>query len=152
MTQGGSREEWWFYHLERTGLEAALGPLLEKCLEKGWRVLVVADEQRLPDLDAGLWTWRDDSFTPHGLADQHAGRHPILISADSEPLNGAQAVVLLDGASADASRFARCMVMFDGADTATRDIARSQYKAAKDGGAVVRYFQQDGRGGWVEKT
>ena len=32
--------ELWFYHLERTELEKALPPLLEKCLQRGWRALV----------------------------------------------------------------------------------------------------------------
>ncbi|MEM1148491.1 MAG: DNA polymerase III subunit chi, partial [Pseudomonadota bacterium] len=34
--------EWWFYHLQRTTLERAVGPLLEKCLERGWRVLAIS--------------------------------------------------------------------------------------------------------------
>ena len=33
--------ELWFYHLERSELERALPPLLEKCLQRGWRALVV---------------------------------------------------------------------------------------------------------------
>lgn len=149
---GGAQTEWWFYHLERGALEVALGPLLEKCLEKGWRVLVVAAPDRLKDLDAALWTWRDDSFTPHGVDGPDASRQPILLSSAADPKNGARAVVLLDGADADAGAFERCMVMFDGADTDVRSKARGQFKAAKDAGAPVRYFQQGDRGGWVEKT
>lgn len=144
--------EWWFYHLERTSLEAALGPLLEKCLERDWRVLIVADAQRLPDLDAALWTWKDDSFLPHGRDDAMPAEQPILLSSGPEPLNGAQVVVLLDGATADASRFERCMVMFDDRDQTARSAARAQFKAAKDAGQAVRYFQQNERGGWEQKA
>ena len=36
--------ELWFYHLERGELERALPPLLEKCLQRGWRALVRAGE------------------------------------------------------------------------------------------------------------
>ena len=58
--------ELWFYHLERSELERALPPLLEKCLQRGWRALVRGGAtERLDALDAILWTFRDDSFLPH---------------------------------------------------------------------------------------
>ncbi len=45
--------------------------------------------------------------------------------------------------------FQRCMVMFDDGDTAARQKAREQFKAAKDAGLSARYFQQSARG-WSE--
>ncbi|MEM6666995.1 MAG: DNA polymerase III subunit chi [Pseudomonadota bacterium] len=147
--------EWWFYHLEKTGPERAAGPLLEKCLERGWRVLAVStDETRRAALDAGLWTYSSESFLPHGQAEA-AGldptRQPILISGQLKNENEADAVLLLDGTEAPIDApFERCMVMFEGADTKTRDIARSQFKAAKDAGLTCRYFQQTPKGGWKE--
>ena len=43
-----------------------LPPLLEKSLERGWRVVVQStSEERADALDAHLWTYRDDSFLPH---------------------------------------------------------------------------------------
>ncbi len=151
MAKGQASGEWWFYHLEQTSLEKALGPLLEKCLERQWRVLIVANEQRLPVLDTALWTWKDDSFLPHGRSGDADSDQPILLASTADPTNGAQVVVLLDGASADAEKFERCMVMFDGGDAQTRGVARKQYKAAKDAGQAVRYFQQNDGGGWVEQ-
>ena len=35
-----SPPEIWFYHLERSSLEATLPPLLERCLARGWRAIV----------------------------------------------------------------------------------------------------------------
>ena len=32
--------ELWFYHLDSMGVEEALPPLLERCLQRGWRALV----------------------------------------------------------------------------------------------------------------
>ena len=147
--------EWWFYHLERSGLEQAAGPLIEKCLERGWRVLVVsALAERRARLDEALWTWRGDSFLAHGEAGAEgleSSRQPVLISPAPENLNGAQAALLLDGANPCVQAgFARCMVMFDGADTETRATARAQFKAAKDAGLTCRYFQQTPKGGWKE--
>ena len=50
-------------------LERALPLLLEKTLERGWRAVVQAGSQeRLDVLDQHLWTWREDSFLPHGTA------------------------------------------------------------------------------------
>ncbi|MEO0786040.1 MAG: DNA polymerase III subunit chi [Pseudomonadota bacterium] len=150
-----STPEWWFYHLEKTGPERAAGPLLEKCLERGWRVLAVsADEGRRAALDVGLWTYSDDSFLPHGQAEAAGldpARQPILISGALKNENEAAAVLLLDGTQAPTDApFERCMVMFEGADQTTRDIARAQFKAAKDAGLTCRYFQQTAKGGWKE--
>ena len=55
-----------FYHLQNMSLENVLPPLLEKSLERGWRVVVQSTSQERADaLDAHLWTYRDDSFLPH---------------------------------------------------------------------------------------
>lgn len=59
-----------FYHLQNMSLENVLPPLLEKSLERGWRVAVQSTSQeRAEALDAHLWTYRDDLFcrTPSGV-------------------------------------------------------------------------------------
>ena len=49
-----------FYHLQDMTLENVLPPLLEKSLERGWRVVVQStSEERADALDAHLWTYRD---------------------------------------------------------------------------------------------
>ncbi|MEM7328459.1 MAG: DNA polymerase III subunit chi [Pseudomonadota bacterium] len=150
----GRQPEWWFYHLQRTTLERAVGPLLEKCLERGWRVLAVSsDATRRAALDEALWTYDDQSFLPHGQAEAEgliANDQPILITDQTENANLAAVALLMDGVElpVDAD-FERCMVMFDDGDSATRQKAREQFKAAKDAGLTARYFQQSGRG-WKE--
>ena len=144
--------EWWFYHLERGSVEAALGPLVEKCLQRSWRVLIVADPQRVKEIDSGLWTWRDDSFLPHGTAEDAPKDQPVLISAEVEPVNGADVLILLDGMAADGDAYQRVMVVFADADTASRGKARGQFKAARDAGSTVKYFQQTSSGGWAQKS
>ncbi|MEO0549858.1 MAG: DNA polymerase III subunit chi [Pseudomonadota bacterium] len=154
MSETAPKPEWWFYHLSRTTLERAVGPLLEKCLERDWRVLAVSREMsRRSALDEALWTYNDDSFLPHGQAEAEgleAAAQPILISERADNLNGASVALIMDGMDlpVDAG-FERCMVMFDDGDAATRQKAREQFKAAKDAGLVARYFQQGGRG-WQE--
>ena len=143
--------EWWFYHIERGSLDAAIAPLIEKCLERKWRVVVAGHEDTVERLDRALWTFRDDSFVPHGRARADAEKHPVLLSTEAVPTNGAKVAVLLDGSDADASLFERVMVVFDGQDETARAKARQQFKAATDAGSPARYFQQD-KSSWVEKT
>ena len=50
-----------FYHLQGQKLEGVLPTLIERSLERGWRVVVQgASEERIEALDAHLWTYRDD--------------------------------------------------------------------------------------------
>jgi DNA polymerase-3 subunit chi len=142
--------EWWFYHIEHTTLDAAIAPLIEKCLERKWRVVVVGHEQTLDRLDRSLWTWREDSFMPHGRGRRDPQTQPVLLSTEAQPANGAKVALLLDGSDADPSQFERCMVVFDGGDETARAKARQQYKAALDAGGGARYFQQERSGGWKE--
>jgi DNA polymerase-3 subunit chi len=67
-----------FYHLQRTVLEAALPPMLEKTLDRGQRAVVMAgSEERVEHLADHLWTYSERSFLPHGSArDGNAGLQP----------------------------------------------------------------------------
>ena len=143
--------EWWFYHIERGSLDAAIAPLIEKCLERKWRVVVAGREETVERLNRALWTWRDESFLPHGRSHSDAEKHPVLLSTEAVPVNGATVAMLLDGSDADADQFERVMVVFNGDDETARSKARQQYKAALDGGSAARYFQQD-KTGWAERT
>ena len=142
--------EWWFYHIEHTSLDAAIAPLIEKCLDRKWRVLVVGHDDTLERLNKTLWTFREDSFLPHGRARTDTDKHPVLLSTEAVPANNAKVALLLDGSDADANLFERVMVVFDGGDETARDKARQQYKAATDAGGAARYFQQERGGAWKE--
>jgi DNA polymerase III subunit chi len=149
--------ELWFYHLERSELERALGPLLEKCLQRGWRALVRGgSKERLDALDAGLWTFRDDSFVPHAL-DGSAGvepsRQPVWLTTQGGNPNGAQVLFLLDGAElGDISGFERACLVFDGRDEAALVSARSRWKEAKEGGIVASYWRESAAGKWEKQA
>lgn len=146
--------EWWFYHLRRTTLERAVGPLLEKCLARDWRVLAVStDPGRRSRLDEALWTYGDNSFLPHGQADSvglEPADQPVLIAQGPDNLNGASVVLLMDGVAMPAeTEFARCMVLFDDGDEHARSVARAQFSAAREAGLVAKYFQQTDQG-WTQ--
>ena len=146
--------EVWFYHLERSSLDQVLPELQEKTLARGWRAVVrPPTEQMIERLDQWLWTYRDDSFLPHGpAAEPGASRQPIVLTAGPENPNQAQALFLVDGSpTEDMDGYERCIVLFDGADESALAKARSQWKAVKASGATVSYWKQQARG-WEKQA
>jgi DNA polymerase-3 subunit chi len=145
--------ELWFYHLERSELERALPPLLEKCLQRGWRALVRGGAlERLDQLDVSLWTYRDDSFLPHAR-EGDASRQPIWLTAEPGNPNGAQVLFMIDGAGGeDAAAFERACVLFDGRDPDALELARSRWKQAKDAGFAVSYWRESASGKWEKQA
>lgn len=144
--------EAWFYHLEQSSLDQALPGLLEKTLARGWRALVrVRDPGLLAALDERLWTWRAESFLPHGTdrAD-HAADQPILLTQEAETNpNGAQVLFIVDGADpGDVESYARCLILFDGRDEVALAQARQQWKSMKAGGVEASYWRQNEAGAW----
>jgi DNA polymerase-3 subunit chi len=145
----------WFYHLERSSLDQALPELLEKTLARGWRALVRSTaRERVEHLDGWLWSYRDDSFLPHGTGQEPAAeRQPILITTDMESLNGANALFLIDGAEpGDVTGYERCVLMFDGRDEMALASARRRWSAFKAAGASVSYWRQGEAGGWRKEA
>lgn len=144
-----------FYHLQKTPLERALPKLLERAVERGMRALVVAGSpERVEALNAALWTYDPASFLPHGAAGEgDPASHPIWLADHDEPANGADLLVLVEGA--DSTRqgdFTRVIDMFDGADPDAVSAARRRWKTLKDAGHKLTYWQQTERGGWEKKA
>lgn len=145
-----------FYHLERQPLERVLPSLLERCLERGWRVVVqAASDERIEALDAYLWTYRDGSFLPHGTAREgDASAQPILLTASDHNPNEASVRFLIDGAAvpADAAAYTRIVLIFDGEDDDAVAAARVRWNEAKQQGFDVTYWQTDEQGRWVKSA
>lgn len=145
-----------FYRLTSTPLEATLPEMLEKSLDRGWRVLLRAGSAAgLEFLDERLWTYRDDAFLPHGRAvSPHAARQPILLTIGGDNVNDAHVLMLALGARAEPEelgRYARACVIFDGGDDAALATARDDWRAVVAAGLPAKYWaQEDGR--WTQKT
>ena len=144
-----------FYHLERRPLESVLPQLLEKSLARGWRVVVQSSsEERVEALDAHLWTYRDDSFLPHGTFRESLGAdQPILLTVQDDNPNGATVRFLIDRAPvpADAPAYERIVVLFDGEDEEALAEARDLWRSAKAQGFATTYWQCDARGRWQQR-
>lgn len=145
-----------FYHLQGQKLEGVLTPLLEKSLERGWRVVVEgAVEERLEALDAHLWTYRDDGFLPHGTwREPEAAMQPVLLTANDGNPNGAAVRFLIDGAPmpSDPGAYERIVLLFDGEDEAATAAARTCWSDVKARGLAATYWQPDEQGRWKQKA
>jgi DNA polymerase III subunit chi len=144
-----------FYHLQNMSLEGVLPPLLEKSLERGWRVVVQStSEERADALDAHLWTYRDDSFLPHAtwrVADVQD--QPIVLAIEEGNLNAANVRFLVDNAAlpADSHSYERLVLVFNGDDSDALAAARSAWTDCKARGFDVTYWQTDERGRWQQR-
>lgn len=145
-----------FYHLQGQRLDGVLPGLLERSRERGWRVAVQgASEERMEALDAHLWTYRDDSFLPHGTwRETEAAEQPILLTLTESNPNGASVRFLIDGAPLppDAETYERLVLLFDGDDEEAVAVAREKWAAAKARGFDATYWQPDDSGRWVKRA
>ena len=141
-----------FYHLQNMSVENVLPPLLEKSLERGWRVVVQSTlEERADALDAHLWTYRDDSFLPHATwRAVDAADQPILLAVSEGNPNRAQVRFLIDNAALpdDSASYERMVLLFNGEDTDALASARGTWTDCKSRGFEVTYWQADERGRW----
>jgi DNA polymerase-3 subunit chi len=130
--------------------------LLERSLERGWRVVVqAASEERIEALDAHLWTYKDDTFLPHGTwREQQAAEQPVLLTVNEGNPNGANVRFVVDGAAlpADAAAYQRIVLLFDGDDPDAVAAARERWTEAKASGFDVTYWQPDEQGRWQRKA
>jgi DNA polymerase III subunit chi len=145
-----------FYHLTGQTLEQVLPALLQKSLERGWRVVVQASsDERVEALDAHLWTWRDDAFLPHGTSrDPQVAEQPIVLTTNGENPNRATVCFLVDGANLanEAAGYERIVLLFDGEDPEAVEMARARWREAKASGADATYWKADDQGRWERKT
>jgi DNA polymerase III subunit chi len=144
-----------FYHLQDMLLENVLPPLLEKSLERGWRVVVQSTSQeRTEALDAHLWTYRDDSFLPHATWQAgDASDQPIVLAKEEGNPNQANVRFLIDNAAlpADADAYDRLVLVFNGNDGDALASARGAWTDCKARGFEVTYWQSDERGRWQRR-
>ena len=145
-----------FYHLQGQKLEGVLPTLLDKSLERGWRVVVQgSSEERIEALDAHLWTYRDDGFLPHGTwREAEAAAQPVLLTVNDSNPNAATVRFLVDGAAlpADADAYQRIVLIFNGDDDDAVAAARVHWTDAKAKGFEATYWQPDDSGRWVKKA
>jgi DNA polymerase-3 subunit chi len=129
--------------------------MLEKCLERGWRAVVMAGSpERVESLNQHLWTYKERGFLPHGSArDGEAALQPIWLTPEPENPNQAEVLFLTDGAEhGRIGDFRLVCELFDGRDAEAVEAARGRWKAYRAAGHEVTYWQQTPRGNWERKA
>ncbi len=145
-----------FYHLTEKILDHVLPGLVEKSLEREWKVVVqTGNAEHVSHLDHLLWTYRDDAFLPHGCErDGTESRQPVWLTAENDNPNSANIRFLVSGAECDTVEdYERVVYMFDGHDNAAVEHARERWKFHKDAAIYEQtYWQQSPQGRWEKKA
>lgn len=145
-----------FYHLLTQPLERALPAILMKILSGDRRAVVrFADEREVAHYNAHLWIFHPDSFLPHGSAKNgHADKQPVYLTTKAENPNGADVLILCNQNTVpeNIAEFSLCCDFLNGQDDAAVQQARTRWKAYKDAGHDVTYWQQTEQGGWEQKA
>lgn len=146
-----------FYHLTTRPLEQAAPAILEKCVERAWKVTIrCGSPVRVAALDRHLWTYRDEGFLPHGVAGaDNADRQPIYITAGEEKPNVPEILFLVDGATStvdEMSTHMRTLLMFDGHDEDAVADARKIWKSVAESSLKAIYWAQNDEGGWAKRA
>lgn len=146
-----------FYHLTGKSIGQALPEMLLRALGRGQRVVVrVASAAEAEKFNQDLWVFHTNHFLPHGSAkDGNAEDQPVWIADRDENPNGAEILILAgaaDGADFTAGAFPLRCALFDGRDEQAVGIARTRWKACRDAGLEVTYWQQGENGGWEKKA
>ncbi len=143
-----------FYHLERQPLETVLPMLIERVIERGWRAVIeVGDHGRMLALNALLWTYKPESFLPHGTAaDGPPAEQPVFLTTGPDNPNNATVRFLVEGATpAGFFGYDRIVLLFDGRNPDAMAAARMHWKAAKGTDCKLTYWQQNQDGRWEQK-
>lgn len=145
-----------FYHLQTQSLEQALPAILMKALSGGRKAVVrFADAREVEHFNNHFWTYNPDSFLPHGAEkDGHAGFQPVYLTDKAENPNAADMLVLCNQKAVpeNIEAFALCCDFLDGNDDEAVALGRERWKAYKDAGYALTYWQQTDTGGWEQKA
>lgn len=117
--------------------------IAERARADDQRVLIHCPDARLArDLDRLLWTYREESFLPHGLVGEtNAALTPVLISADGEPGTEDQVLINLSPEVPEFfARFERLCEPLDH-DPAVRQAGRTRWKYYRDCGYQVKHHE-----------
>jgi DNA polymerase-3 subunit chi len=88
-----------FVEVTQNLMEMRACEIAERTYVKGDRLQIIApDQQQAVRLDSLLWTFRPDSFVPHGLLEGEKDENvpPVLICAREERFPGFDSLLMLD--------------------------------------------------------
>lgn len=141
-----------FYQLTSAPLGKVLPKLVEKIYEQRQRILVLcSNEETVQAFNEGLWTYRPNSFLPHGTSKEgNAENQPIWLSSKAEPLNGATVCVSIEPKKLEElSRFETVVYLFESSRNAA---FISLWKECQNKKIDSVFWDQGVEGAWVQKV
>ena len=145
-----------FYHLLTQSLEQALPAILMKALSGGRRAVVrFGDDAQVQHFNDHFWTYHPDSFLPHGAAnDGNPELQPVYLTSKAENPNSADMLVLCNQQAVpeNIADFTLCCDFLNGQDDKSVAAGRDRWKAYKEAGHAITYWQQTETGGWDQKA
>ena len=110
--------------------------LAEKAVQQQRRVLIsVTSDEELRHMDRLLWTWREQSFIPHGILGMvDTALNPVLINTGPDPEEEHDVLINLRAEIPDYfSRFERVAECID-QDETQKAASRERYRFYRDHG------------------
>jgi len=134
-----------FLNSDGRPLFEALGRYLEAQYHKGSVLVLCTNEERVAELDSGLWTFDAESFVPHGTqGDGDPNEQSVWISI-GEPGDSRSRLILVDDAMPkDWQHYEKYAYLFDARDPEARDRARARWREWSDQGKQLAYWNFDG--------
>jgi len=87
-----------FVEVTANRMEMRACEIAERTYVQGGRLqIVAADPQQAVRLDSLLWTFRHDSFVPHGFAEGEKAKlvPPVIITTEEEKIPGFESLLML---------------------------------------------------------
>lgn len=143
------------YILRTKTLKGVLPSLLEKSMQRGYRSVVsFSSQERVREFDDYLWTYKEDSFLPHGRIDQvFSERQPVLLAENRGYSGSFDVLFLVDGlysaTSSELKSFERICIVLSGID----DKIRKSFEGLATEHPEVKmtcWFEEKAASGWVK--
>lgn len=150
-----------FYHFSRKTIEQVVPELCDRAFNRGHKILIrLADDVTLNRMNDALWTFKPESFLPHGIPQkQHTDtsfdlqQTPIWLTTESDNPIQADMLILTNGIIAnDIQDYKLCCDILDGQNPEQITQGRERWKAYKAAGHTVTYWQQTEEGKWEQKA
>jgi DNA polymerase-3 subunit chi len=132
-----------FIEVTTSRLQFRVCEIAEEIYGRGEKVqLLVPDPGQASRLDDLLWTFRPDSFIPHGLLESNGGNPglPVVISTREHTVPGIRHLLMLEFSSPDFLRsFAQAIHLVVVDHRERREASRKYWVQLRDAGFALRH-------------
>ena len=137
-----------FYDVPAEGRWPLVVRMAEAAMRKRKRFLVhCADPAEARALDAYLWTFRDEAFLPHEIADGaedlvDAEAQVVIVTREVRPIPATVLLQLTPASEAFARTFESVIEVLDHRDAALVAASRERYRVWRDSGVPLEFKKQ----------